>query len=68
MCCGIAKAVSRRFLSEEARVNTRPSPCAVRGGWSSTGTDFSPTSRLAATGAVQLISVCKRWLLMPLDI
>jgi hypothetical protein len=45
-CIGhaMAKAVSHRPLTAEARVCTRVSPCGVCGGQSDTGTGFSPCS------------------------
>ena len=37
----MARAVSRRPLTAEARVRSRVSPCAICGGQSGTGTGFS---------------------------
>jgi hypothetical protein len=38
----IAQVVSRRYLTEEARVSARDTPCGICGGQSGTGTGFSP--------------------------
>jgi hypothetical protein len=37
----MAQAVSRRPLTADARVRPRVNPCAICGGQSGTGTDFS---------------------------
>jgi hypothetical protein len=38
----MAQAVSRRPLTEQARVRSRISPCGICGGQNGTGTGFSP--------------------------
>jgi hypothetical protein len=40
----VAQAVSRLPLTAEAKVRARVSPCAIYGGKSGTGTDFSQSS------------------------
>jgi hypothetical protein len=40
----MARAVSRRPLTAEARVRSRVSPCGICGGQRGTGTGFSPST------------------------
>ena len=40
----MAKVVSRRPLTAEARVQSRVVPCGICGGQSGTGTDFSAST------------------------
>jgi hypothetical protein len=54
----MAQAVSRRPLTEEARVRARVSARGICGGQSGTGTDFSPTF------SVFLVNIIPPWLSM----
>jgi hypothetical protein len=51
----MAKAVSRRPLTAEARVRSQVTPCGVFGGQSGTGTGFSPSCRFSPVSFIPLV-------------
>jgi hypothetical protein len=61
----MAQAVSRRPLTAEARVRSRFCPCGICGGYSGTGTGFSPSTsvfpcQFNSTGAPLLGKIKKK--------
>jgi hypothetical protein len=59
----MAQVISRRPLTENARVRARVNPCGICGGQSGTGTGFSPISSVLpcqyhSTVALQTHIIC----------